>query len=135
MPLVTLAGQGEEHAAAALPRDHGARARPPLGRFGLVWGECLVKAVVYSRYGATPVLTQVAEPACPADGVVIAVGATGVCRSDWHAWKGHDPVALPHIGGHEFAGVVVTAGPEVRRWRAGDRVTVPFACEIGRAHV
>ena len=58
-------------------------------------------------------LTQVADPACPADGVVIAVGATGVCRSDWHAWKGHDPVALPHIGGHEFAGVVVTAGPEV----------------------
>jgi D-arabinose 1-dehydrogenase-like Zn-dependent alcohol dehydrogenase len=55
-----------------------------------------------------------------------------VCRSDWHAWKGHDPVALPHIGGHEFAGVVVTAGPEVRRWRAGDRVTVPFACGCGR---
>jgi D-arabinose 1-dehydrogenase-like Zn-dependent alcohol dehydrogenase len=91
-----------------------------------------VKAVVYSRYGATPVLTHAADPACPADGVIIAVGATGVCRSDWHAWKGHDPVALPHIGGHEFAGVVVTAGPEVRRWRAGDRVTVPFACGCGR---
>ena len=72
-----------------------------------------MKAVVYSGYGATPVLTQAADPACPDDGVVIAVGATGVCRSDWHAWKGHDPVALPHIGGHEFAGVVVTAGPEV----------------------
>jgi len=119
VPLVTLEGQGEEHAAAELPRDHGPRAR-------------LVKAVVYSRYGATPVLTQAADPACPADGVVIAVGATGVCRSDWHAWKGHDPVALPHIGGHEFAGVVVTVGPEVRRWRAGDRVTVPFACGCGR---
>jgi alcohol dehydrogenase len=78
------------------------------------------------------VLTQAADPACPADGVVIAVGATGVCRSDWHAWKGRDPVALPHIGGHEFAGVVVTAGPEVRRWRAGDRVTVPFVCGCGR---
>jgi alcohol dehydrogenase len=91
-----------------------------------------MKAVVYSRYGATPVLTQTADPACPADGVVIAVGATGVCRSDWHAWKGHEPVTLPHIGGHEFAGVVVTAGPEVRRWRAGDRVTVPFACGCGR---
>ena len=119
MPLVTLEGQGEEHAAPELPRDHGPRAR-------------LVKAVVYSRYGATPVLTQAADPACPADGVVIAVGATGVCRSDWHAWKGHEPVALPHIGGHEFAGVVVTTGPEVRRWRAGDRVTVPFACGCGR---
>ena len=91
-----------------------------------------MKAVVYSGYGATPVLTEVPDPACPADGVVIAVGATGVCRSDWHAWKGHDPVTLPHIGGHEFAGVVVTAGPEVSRWHAGDRVTVPFACGCGR---
>src|SRR6478672_3299619 len=71
----------------------------------------LVKAVVYAGYGAVPVLTQVADPDCPADGVVVAVGATGVCRSDWHAWKGHDPVTLPHIGGHEFAGVVVAAGP------------------------
>ena len=91
-----------------------------------------MKAVVYSGYGAAPVLTEVPDPACPADGVLIKVGATGVCRSDWHAWKGHDPVALPHIGGHEFAGAVVTAGPEVTAWRAGDRVTVPFACGCGR---
>jgi D-arabinose 1-dehydrogenase-like Zn-dependent alcohol dehydrogenase len=91
-----------------------------------------VKAVLYSGYGATPVLTEVPGPACPADGVVIRVGATGVCRSDWHAWKGHDPVALPHVGGHEFAGVVAAAGPEVTRWRPGDRVTAPFACGCGR---
>ena len=91
-----------------------------------------MKAVVYSAYGVTPELAEVADPACPADGVVIAVGATGVCRSDWHAWQGHDPVALPHIGGHEFAGVVAAAGPEVTRWRAGDQVTVPFACGCGR---
>ena len=90
-----------------------------------------MKAVVYAGYGAAPVLTQVADPDCPADGVVVAVGATGVCRSDWHAWKGHDPVTLPHIGGHEFAGVVVAAGPGVTGWRAGDRVTVPFACGCG----
>ncbi len=91
-----------------------------------------MKAVVYAGYGADPVLTQVADPDCPADGVVVAVGATGVCRSDWHAWKGHDPVTLPHIGGHEFAGVVVAAGPGVTGWHAGDRVTVPFACGCGR---
>ena len=90
-----------------------------------------MKAVVYAGYGAAPVLTQVADPACPADGVVIAVGATGVCRSDWHAWKGHDPVPLPHIPGHEFAGVIVAAGPGVTLWRAGDRVTAPFVCGCG----
>jgi D-arabinose 1-dehydrogenase-like Zn-dependent alcohol dehydrogenase len=87
---------------------------------------------VYPGYGVMPSVAEVADPVCPADGVVIAVGATGVCRSDWHAWRGHDPVVLPHIGGHEFAGVVAAAGPEVTRWRAGDRVTVPFVCGCGR---
>jgi D-arabinose 1-dehydrogenase-like Zn-dependent alcohol dehydrogenase len=91
-----------------------------------------VRAVVYPEYGVIPELTQVADPDCPADGVVIAVGATGVCRSDWHAWKGHDPVPLPHIGGHELAGTVAAAGPGVSRWRAGDRVTVPFVCGCGQ---
>ncbi len=90
-----------------------------------------MRAVVYSGYGATPELIEVDDPACPADGVIVAVRATGVCRSDWHAWQGHDPVALPHIGGHEFAGVVAATGPEVTRWQAGDRVTVPFACGCG----
>jgi len=91
-----------------------------------------VRAVVYPGFGVRPELTAAADPACPDDGVVIAVGATGVCRSDWHAWKGHDPVELPHIGGHEFAGVIAQAGPAVTRWRAGDRVTVPFVCGCGR---
>ena len=91
-----------------------------------------MRAAVYSGYGVRPSLVEVADPACPPDGVVIAVGASGVCRSDWHAWRGHDPVALPHIGGHELAGVVAQSGPEVTRWRAGDRVTVPFVCGCGR---
>jgi len=64
--------------------------------------------------------------------VVIAVGATGLCRSDWHGWMGHDPeIALPHVPGHELAGVIAAVGAEVRHWRAGDRVTVPFVCACG----
>ena len=65
--------------------------------------------------------------------MVVEVRATGVCRSDWHGWMGHDPaIALPHVPGHELAGVVAAAGPEVREWRPGDRVTVPFCCGCGR---
>lgn len=90
-----------------------------------------MRAVVYSGYGMMPVLTQVADPACPDDGAVLAVGATGVCRSDWHAWKGHKLVPLPHIPGHELAGTIVQVGPRVTGWQAGDRVTVPFVCGCG----
>lgn len=90
-----------------------------------------MRAIVYDAYGAPPALADVPEPACPADGAVIAVGATGVCRSDWHAWRGHEPVVLPHIPGHELAGTVVSVGAEVTGWRAGDRVTVPFVCGCG----
>ena len=57
---------------------------------------------------------EVPEPGCPPDGVVVRVEATGLCRSDWHGWRGHDPdIALPHVPGHEFAGVVVEVGAEV----------------------
>ncbi len=63
---------------------------------------------------------------------MVRVEATGMCRSDWHAWAGHDEIAFPHVPGHELAGVVAVVGPEVHRWRVGDRVTVPFVCGCGR---
>ncbi len=75
---------------------------------------------------------DVPDPEPPADGVVVAVRATGVCRSDWHGWMGHDPaIALPHVPGHELAGEVAAVGPEVRGFVVGDRVTVPFCCGCG----
>lgn len=92
-----------------------------------------MRAVMWSAYGELPVLGELEPPACPDDGVVVRVGATGVCRSDWHAWQGHDPVPfLPWVPGHELAGTVEQVGPEVAHWRVGDRVTVPFACGCGR---
>ena len=90
-----------------------------------------MRAVMYAAYAEPPTVVDVADPTCPPDGVVIRVGATGVCRSDWHAWLGHDPVPLPMVPGHELAGTVEAVGPGVARWRVGDRVTVPFACGCG----
>ena len=64
---------------------------------------------------------------------MIKVEATGLCRSDWHGWMGHDPdIRLPHVPGHELAGTVVAAGRAVTRFRTGDRVTVPFVSGCGR---
>lgn len=94
-----------------------------------------MRAVSYAAYAEPPVVMDVAEPSCPPDGVVIRVRATGVCRSDWHAWLGHDPVPLPMVPGHELAGTVEIVGSRVSRWQVGDRVTVPFACGCGRCEL
>jgi hypothetical protein len=66
-----------------------------------------------------------------ADGAVIRVEASGVCRSDWHfwnrdlAWLGMN-LTLPANTGHEVGGVVEEVGRDVRSIKVGDRVTVPF---------
>lgn len=92
-----------------------------------------MKAVVFEQFRGPLAVRQVPDPAPPADGVVIRVQANGICRSDWHAWMGHDPgVTLPHVPGHELAGVIEAVGPDVRRWQPGDRVTVPFAVGCGQ---
>ncbi|GAA2256623.1 alcohol dehydrogenase [Streptomyces ruber] len=91
-----------------------------------------MRAVVFDRFGEPAQVREVADPAPDERGVVVRVEATGLCRSDWHAWQGHDPdVTLPHVPGHELAGVVAAVGDRVRRWRPGDRVTVPFVCACG----
>lgn len=90
-----------------------------------------MRAVLYDEVGGPFRIADVPEPGCAGDGVLIEVRATGICRSDWHAWRGHERVELPHIGGHEYAGTVVASGPQVRRWSVGDRVTVPFVLGCG----
>jgi alcohol dehydrogenase len=92
-----------------------------------------MKAVVYERFGQPPRVQNVPDPTPAAEGVVIKVEATGLCRSDWHGWMGHDPdIVLPHVPGHELAGTVLSTGKQVTRWKTGDRVTVPFVGGCGR---
>ena len=91
-----------------------------------------MKAIVYESFGVTPKLLNVPDPALDPGGVLVEVMATGVCRSDWHGWKGHDPdIVLPHVPGHELAGVITEVGKQVTQWKIGDRVTVPFVAGCG----
>jgi alcohol dehydrogenase len=95
-----------------------------------------MRAVLYDSLGAPWRLGEVDDPVAPQDGVVLKVESAGLCRSDWHAWHGHDNVsAFPHVPGHEFAGTVAAVGVDVTRWRVGDRVAVPFVCACGRCLV
>lgn len=91
-----------------------------------------MRAVVYDEVGERPTIREVPVPECPPDGALVRVEATGVCRSDWHAWRGHDPVPLPMIPGHEFAGTLVRVGQDVGRFEPGQRVTAPFVNGCGR---
>ena len=91
-----------------------------------------MKAAYYDAFASPLTLEDLPDPTPRPDGVVIRVEASGICRSDWHGWMGHDPdVTLPHVPGHELAGVVEAVGRDVRRWRPGDRVTLPFVCGCG----
>jgi alcohol dehydrogenase len=89
--------------------------------------------MVYERYQTRPEIREVPAPRCPPDGAVVRVEATGLCRSDWHGWMGHDAdITLPHVPGHEFAGTIVEVGAEVAGWNAGERVTTPFVNACGQ---
>ena len=91
-----------------------------------------MKAAIYRQFGEPLSIEQVPDPEPPAGGVVISVKATGLCRSDWHGWIGHDPgIRLPHVPGHELAGIVEAVGADIVSWKPGDRVTLPFVCGCG----
>jgi len=91
-----------------------------------------MKAAIYEAFEGAISIRELADPVPTARGVVIEVGASGLCLSDWHGWMGHDPdIKLPHVPGHELAGTVVAAGKDVRLWKGGERVTLPFVCGCG----
>jgi len=91
-----------------------------------------MRAAVFEKFQGPITIQKVPDPTPKEDGVVVKVSATGLCRSDWHGWMGHDPdILLPHVPGHELAGTVAAVGKNVRLVRVGDRVTVPFVCGCG----
>lgn len=90
-----------------------------------------MRAAVLRTYNADLSIEDVPEPDCPPDGVVLKVLACGICRSDWHGWVGEHPRVKPgQIGGHEYCGEVVAAGP-ASRWAVGDRLVAPFILSCG----
>lgn len=90
-----------------------------------------MKAAVLREYRKPLVIEDVADPACPPDGVVLKVEACGICRSDWHGWSGEHPRVKPgQIPGHEYCGTVVEAGRDARH-RVGDRLVAPFILACG----
>lgn len=91
-----------------------------------------MKAAIYEEFRQPLLIQQVADAEASQTGVVLQVKATGICRSDWHGWMGNDAdIKLPHVPGHELAGIVAEVGSDVKLWKIGDRVTLPFVCGCG----
>jgi alcohol dehydrogenase len=92
-----------------------------------------MNSIYFTQFKGPLSVVDIAIPVATDHGVVIKVEATGLCRSDWHAWMGHDSdIVLPHVPGHEFAGVISQIGSAVTKFKVGDRVTVPFVCGCGK---
>ncbi|WP_252699365.1 zinc-dependent alcohol dehydrogenase family protein [Natronosalvus vescus] len=95
-----------------------------------------MRAAVLEGYGDPLVVREVDDPNLTPEGVIVAVEACGICRSDWHAWQGHgewadDQVPIGQILGHEPAGRVVEVGSRVSSVAVGDRVAIPFSLGEG----
>jgi len=91
-----------------------------------------MRAAYYEKFKGNIRIENLPDPEPGAEDVVIKVQATGICRSDWHGWQGHDSdIHLPHVPGHELAGTIELAGKDIRKFKKGDRVTLPFCLGCG----
>ncbi len=91
-----------------------------------------MRAAIYRTFGGEISVEQLPDPVCKPGCVIVQVGATGLCRSDWHGWMGHDAdIELPHVPGHELSGTIVQIGEGITNFKLGDRVTVPFVGGCG----
>lgn len=85
-----------------------------------------MKAAVLHELRKPVCIEEVPTPEPGPHEVLVETRACGVCRTDLHVQDGLAYLpALPHIPGHEPAGVVVQVGAEVRRFKGGERV-VPY---------
>jgi propanol-preferring alcohol dehydrogenase len=86
-----------------------------------------MRAMLLEAPGRLLVCREVPTPRPGPEQVLIKVHACGVCRTDLHVVDGELPdPKLPVIPGHEIVGSVVLAGKNVKSFRSGDRIGVPW---------
>jgi 2-desacetyl-2-hydroxyethyl bacteriochlorophyllide A dehydrogenase len=91
-----------------------------------------MKAVRLIKVGQPMEDRDVPIPEIGSRDVLVRVKAAGICHSDAHYRVGVSPVhPLPLTLGHEVAGVVEQAGPEVTNVAVGDRVCLHYMVTCG----
>jgi len=82
-----------------------------------------MKAAVLEEIGKPFAIREVPVPSPDQDAVLIRTKTCGICRTDLHIQDGLAYVpSLPHIPGHEPAGIVEAVGGNVTQVHPGDRV-------------
>jgi threonine dehydrogenase-like Zn-dependent dehydrogenase len=81
-----------------------------------------MKAAVFRELGKPLVIEEIPKPAVGDRDVLMRVKACGICVSDIYSIKGQRPLELPHVMGHEAAGIVAEVGEKVTRFAPGDRI-------------
>ncbi len=82
-----------------------------------------MRAALLTDIGKPLTLQDVPRPMIGPDEVLVETRTCGICQTDMHIQEGLAYVPkLPHIMGHEPAGVVVEVGPEVTGFHPTQRV-------------
>lgn len=81
-----------------------------------------MRAAVFKELGKQLVVEEVPKPDVNADEVLMKMKASAICSSDIYSIEGKRSLQLPHIMGHEAAGIVEEVGDKVEKFRPGDRI-------------
>ena len=81
-----------------------------------------MKAAIFKELGTPLVMGEVPKPEVNANEILMKVKAAAICIADIYSIKGERPLKLPHIMGHEAAGIVAEVGSAVRKFKPGDRI-------------
>ena len=92
----------------------------------------MIGVVNYAPQKGSVELRELEIPAFGDEDVLLQVENVGVCGSDLHQWTADHswPVNYPVVLGHEFGGLIVKRGRNVREWKEGDRVVSETAAII-----
>lgn len=94
-----------------------------------------MKAAVLTAIGQPLEIIEIPQPGIGPDEVLIETHTCGICRTDVHIQDGLAYVpSLPHVPGHEPAGVVVEIGDRVSGIKIGQRVVPHLFLTCGHCH-
>ncbi|KAJ2984198.1 hypothetical protein NQ176_g136 [Zarea fungicola] len=90
-----------------------------------------MKAVIFHGPRSVSIQDRPVPRVIDSRDVIVKVQATALCGSELHVYRGHQPSDTGFIMGHEFTGVIVEVGADVKTLKVGNKVVAPFTACCG----